>query len=42
MLNHEKLDIVSICTPSGLHSEQAIKIAQKGVHVISEKPMATR
>ncbi|MEN8215499.1 MAG: Gfo/Idh/MocA family oxidoreductase [Pseudomonadota bacterium] len=42
MLNQEKLDIVSICTPSGLHSEQAIKIAQKGVHVISEKPMATR
>jgi UDP-N-acetyl-2-amino-2-deoxyglucuronate dehydrogenase len=42
MLNKEQLDIVSICTPSGLHSEQAIKIAQKGVHVLSEKPMATR
>ena len=42
MLNKEQLDIVSICTPSGLHSEQAIKIAEKGVHVLSEKPMATR
>ncbi len=42
MLNKEELDIVSICTPSGLHSQQAIKIAQNGVHVLSEKPMATR
>ncbi len=42
MLEQEQLDIVSICTPSGLHAAQVVKIAQKGVHVISEKPMATR
>lgn len=35
-------DLVSICTPSGLHPEQAIAIAQRGVHVMTEKPMATR
>ena len=36
MLKKEELDIVSICTPNGLHSEQAIKIAQNRVHVVSE------
>jgi UDP-N-acetyl-2-amino-2-deoxyglucuronate dehydrogenase len=35
-------DVVVLCTPSGLHSQQAIKAAQRGVHVVTEKPMATR
>jgi UDP-N-acetyl-2-amino-2-deoxyglucuronate dehydrogenase len=35
-------DLVVLCTPSGLHSQQAIKVAQHGVHVVTEKPMATR
>ncbi|KTD82730.1 Gfo/Idh/MocA family protein [Legionella waltersii] len=35
-------DIVSICTPSGLHPSQAIKVAHSGRHVLTEKPMATR
>jgi UDP-N-acetyl-2-amino-2-deoxyglucuronate dehydrogenase len=42
MLKNEKLDIVAICTPSGLHPEQTILAAEHGVHVITEKPMATR
>jgi UDP-N-acetyl-2-amino-2-deoxyglucuronate dehydrogenase len=42
MLKHERLDLVSLCTPSGLHPEQAIMAAQRGVNVVSEKPMATR
>jgi UDP-N-acetyl-2-amino-2-deoxyglucuronate dehydrogenase len=42
MLAKEKLDVISLCTPSGLHPQQAIAIAESGVHVISEKPMATR
>ncbi|MGE5329824.1 MAG: Gfo/Idh/MocA family protein [Deltaproteobacteria bacterium] len=41
MLENEKLDIVSICTPSGLHPEHGIKAARKGVNILSEKPMAT-
>lgn len=36
------VDVVTLCTPSGLHARQAIKIATAGKHVISEKPMATR
>ncbi len=35
-------DAFILTTPSGLHSEQAIQIAQTGSHVITEKPMATR
>jgi UDP-N-acetyl-2-amino-2-deoxyglucuronate dehydrogenase len=42
MLAKEKLDVISLCTPSGLHPKQAIEAAEAGVHVISEKPMATR
>lgn len=42
MLSQESLDIVAICTPSGNHSEQAMTIAKAGVHVMTEKPMATR
>ena len=35
-------DVAVLCTPSGLHPQQAIKAAQRGVHVVTEKPMATR
>ncbi len=46
--NYEELlrsgdcDLVSLCTPSGLHAEQTILAARHGVHVMTEKPMATR
>ena len=42
LLAKENLDIISICTPSGIHPDQTVKIAQAGVHVMTEKPMATR
>lgn len=42
LLEKEKVDVISLCTPSGLHSRQAIRAAKSGVHVISEKPMATK
>ena len=42
MLKAEQIDIVALCTPSGLHPDQAVLAAQYGVHVLSEKPMATR
>jgi len=41
MLENESLDLVAICTPSGLHAKQAKLCAKYGVHVITEKPMAT-
>lgn len=42
MLAQSDVDVVTICTPSGLHPEQSIEIAKAGRHVITEKPMATR
>ena len=41
MLEETSPDIVTICTPSGLHPDHAIRCAKAGVHVMSEKPMAT-
>ena len=40
MLSDSEIDIISICTPSGLHAEYAIKALQHGKHAIVEKPMA--
>lgn len=34
------IDVVSICTPNGLHAEHSIKSSQAGSHVLCEKPMS--
>ena len=38
--NENDLDVVSVCTPNGLHAEHSIKAFRKGIHVLCEKPMA--
>jgi len=42
MLKSELVDLVALCTPSGMHANQAELAARYGVHVMTEKPMATR
>ncbi|MBL8487039.1 MAG: Gfo/Idh/MocA family oxidoreductase [Rhodocyclaceae bacterium] len=42
MLNGTDADLVVVATPSGLHPDQTIQIAEAGRHVMTEKPMATR
>jgi predicted dehydrogenase len=42
MLQREPLDVVIICTPSGLHGEHACQVMRAGRHVIVEKPMEIR
>ncbi len=42
MLNNLEIDVLSICTPSGTHPTQTILAASRNVHVMTEKPMATR
>lgn len=42
LLQNTTADLVVLATPSGLHPEQAIQVAQSGRHVMTEKPMATR
>ena len=40
MLKNEELDLVDICLPTFLHKEASIKILEKGINVLVEKPMA--
>ena len=42
VLNDPDIDLISICTPSGLHPEHGIMAARHGKHVITEKPMGCR
>src|SRR6056300_2058848 len=42
MLKNESLDLVILCTPSGIHAEQAEICAKNFVNVVTEKPMATK
>ena len=41
MLKRTDIDVVSVCTPSGLHPNHGILAAKRKIHVITEKPMAT-
>jgi predicted dehydrogenase len=34
------IDVVSVCTPNGLHADHSIRALQNGRHVVCEKPMA--
>ena len=42
MLQNPEIDLISICTPSGLHPQHGIQAAKAGKHVLTEKPMACR
>ncbi|HEU4643687.1 MAG TPA: Gfo/Idh/MocA family oxidoreductase [Gemmatimonadaceae bacterium] len=42
LFEHVGADVAAICTPSGLHPRHGILAAEHGMHVICEKPMATR
>ncbi len=36
---HPEVDVVSICTPNGLHAQQSLQALDHNKHVIIEKPM---
>ena len=40
MLSSEEIDVVCICTPSGLHASMAVMAANAKKHFVVEKPMA--
>lgn len=39
MLARDDVQVVNVCTPSGLHAEHALAAAEAGKHVITEKPI---
>ncbi len=41
MLDAEEPDVLSVCTPSGAHLEPTLAAAERGVHVLCEKPLET-
>ena len=34
------IDVISICTPNGLHADHAVKVLESGHHALVEKPMS--
>ena len=36
------IEVVSVCTPNGLHAQHAITALRAGYHVLCEKPMAIK
>lgn len=39
LLRNEQVQVVTVCTPSGMHAEHGMMAARAGKHVLSEKPM---
>jgi UDP-N-acetyl-2-amino-2-deoxyglucuronate dehydrogenase len=39
MFDHEKIDMISVCTPSGSRVEVCQAAAAKGIHILVEKPL---
>lgn len=40
LANEKEIDVISVCSPNGLHAEHSIKALNAGFHVLCEKPMA--
>ena len=40
LLEHATADVISICSPNGLHAKHAIQALKAGFHALVEKPMA--
>lgn len=40
LLQNAEVNLVSVCSPNGLHAEHSIKSLKAGKHVLCEKPMA--
>ncbi|MCO5287783.1 MAG: Gfo/Idh/MocA family oxidoreductase, partial [Chitinophagaceae bacterium] len=38
--DHPEVDVISVCTPNGLHAPHTIAALKAGFHVLCEKPMA--
>jgi predicted dehydrogenase len=41
LLGDDRISVIHVCTPNGLHAEQALAALAAGKHVVCEKPLAT-
>lgn len=41
MVRDTQVEMVSVCTPHPLHAEFIVRAAEKGIHVLCEKPLAS-
>lgn len=41
LATEKDIDVVSVCTPNGLHAQHSISALRAGFHVLCEKPLAT-
>ncbi|MFQ5808778.1 MAG: Gfo/Idh/MocA family protein, partial [Armatimonadota bacterium] len=39
MVKRDDIDIVNICTPSGMHADMGVAASEAGKHIVSEKPL---
>lgn len=39
LIKRDDLDVISVCTPNGLHTQMGIDIARAGKHCLMEKPL---
>ena len=42
VLPDPELDVITLCTPSGLHAEETLAVFEAGKHLLIEKPIAIR
>jgi homoserine dehydrogenase len=42
MLEHEEFDILDITLPTYLHADYAVKALERGIHVVTEKPISEK
>ena len=42
MLANEEFDVIDICLPTYLHADFAVKAMEKGINVITEKPISLK
>jgi len=40
LISHPEIEVISVCTPNGLHASHSIACLKAGFHVLCEKPMA--
>ena len=41
LIEHTLMDVCCVCDENWLHADQLIALAERGVHIVSEKPLAT-